>query len=84
MEISYILGITGSILVTVAYIPQTVRTIRTKRTRDLSLYWLVILTVGLWMYLAYGISIDSMPVMISSGAGGVLVTILMVYKLIYK
>jgi MtN3 and saliva related transmembrane protein len=84
MEISYILGITGSILVTVAYIPQTVKTIKTRHTKDLSLYWLVILTIGLWLYFVYGIAINSTPVMISSGAGGVLVAILTVYKLIYK
>jgi MtN3 and saliva related transmembrane protein len=84
MEISYILGLSGSIFVTVAYIPQTVHTIRTRHTKDLSLYWLIILAIGLWMYAVYGISINSIPVIISSGAGGVLVTILLALKLIYK
>ena len=84
MEITYALGLIGSIMVTVAYVPQTVKTLRTRHTKDLSFAWLLILFLGLAMYSVYGIAIDSIPVIISSGAGSILVLILLVCKLLYK
>ncbi|MCL5092033.1 MAG: PQ-loop domain-containing transporter, partial [Candidatus Marsarchaeota archaeon] len=72
-----------SILVTIAYVPQAIKTVSTKHTKDLSLAWLLILAVGLFMYLAYGIWISSIPVMFSSGFGFILVAILLAYKLRY-
>ncbi len=83
MEVYYILGLAGSILVTIAYVPQTIKTVLTKHTKDLSLAWLFILTVGLFMYSIYGIWISSTPVIFSSGSGFILVFILLVYKLRY-
>ena len=83
MEVYYILGLAGSILVTIAYVPQTIKTVLTKHTKDLSLAWLFILTVGLFMYSIYGIWISSTPVIFSSGFGFILVLTLLVYKLRY-
>jgi MtN3 and saliva related transmembrane protein len=79
----YFLGLAGSIIVTVSYLPQTLKTIRTKSTRDLSLSWLGALTVGLVLYTSYGISISSAPVVLSSGVGGALVIVLLAYKIKY-
>ena len=84
MEITYLLGLIGSILVTVAYIPQTAKTLMTRHTKDLSFSWLLILTAGLLMYTVYGIAISSIPVIISSAIGGLLVIILLIFKVIYK
>ncbi|MCL5093454.1 MAG: PQ-loop domain-containing transporter [Candidatus Marsarchaeota archaeon] len=83
MEAYYIIGLAGSILVTIAYVPQTLKTVLTKHTKDLSLAWLLILAVGLFMYSAYGIWISSIPVIFSSGFGFILVFILLIYKLRY-
>ncbi len=84
MEISYILGLIGSVVVTVAYIPQTIKTMATKHTKDLSLPWLFSLSTGLILYSVYGFSISSLPVIISSGFGAVLALILLAYKIRYK
>jgi len=84
MIIAYLLGLFGSILITIAYLPQTIKTIKTRHTKDLSFYWLIILTIGLWMYAVYGFSIMSIPVIFSSAVSGILVTILLILKIIYK
>ena len=81
MEAYYIIGLAGSILVTIAYVPQTVKTVLTKHTKDLSLAWLLILAVGLFMYSVYGIWISSIPVIFSSGFGFILVFTLLICKL---
>ena len=83
MEAYYIIGLAGSILVTIAYVPQTLKTVLTKHTKDLSLAWLLILAVGLFMYSAYGIWISSIPVIFSSGFGFILVFTLLICKLRY-
>ena len=79
----YFLGLAGSIIVTVSYLPQTIKTVRTKSTGDLSLGWLSALTAGLVLYTSYGISISSIPVIISSGVGGALAIVLLAYKIRY-
>ena len=83
MEVYYLLGLAGSILVTIAYVPQAIKTVSTKHTKDLSLAWLSILAVGLFLYSIYGIWISSIPVILSSGFGFILVAILLAYKLRY-
>ena len=55
-----------------------------RHAKDLSFSWLLILTAGLLMYTVYGIAISSIPVIISSAIGGLLVIILLIFKVIYK
>ncbi len=79
-----LIGLAASALVTVAYIPEVVKTIRAKHTRDLSLAWIVILDAGQLLFLIYGNAIGSLPLIISGSAGVLMMTIMLVYKLMYK
>lgn len=79
-----IIGLIASIIVTIAYIPQTIKTIRTRKTRGLSLPWLIILDSGLILYTVYGIFISAIPVILSSLGGATLIAILLAYKIRYK
>lgn len=83
MELITLVGLTASILVTVAYIPEVVKTIRTKETRDLALSWIVTLDLGQVLYLIYSLAIMNIPVIITSSSGVVTCTILLVYKMKY-
>jgi len=78
------IGLIASLLVTVAYIPEAIRTVRTRHTRDISLSWVAILDAGQILYLVYGFLIASLPIMLSSGFGVLLTSILVSYKLRYK
>ncbi|MDE1871643.1 MAG: hypothetical protein KGI06_05400 [Candidatus Micrarchaeota archaeon] len=77
----FVIGIIASILVTVAYIPEAVKAIRTRETRDLSSYWLIIANVGSAFYLVYGFMLHSIPIIISSAASVLLISILIVCKI---
>lgn len=79
-----IIGMIASILVTVAYIPEVVKTVKARHTRDLSLAWIVMLDVGQLLFLIYGIAIASIPLMFSGGSGVVMMSIMLTYKLMYK
>ncbi len=79
-----VLGLIASILVSLAYVPQVIKTIRTKKTRDLSVHWISVLSLGLFLYGIYGFLVRSIPVILSSFAGVVLAAILLAYKIRYK
>ena len=53
------IGYIAAILTTVAYIPQTVKVLRDKNTKSLSLGMYLMITSGIIMWLIYGIMIVS-------------------------
>lgn len=56
-----LLGLTAGIITSVAALPQVVKTIRTRSTRDLSLWQPMLLTVGVTMWMVYGFMIGDVP-----------------------
>jgi MtN3 and saliva related transmembrane protein len=59
-------GYTAAAMTTLAFVPQAWKTIRTKDTRSISLGMYVVFTAGIAMWLVYGISLDSMPMILSN------------------
>ena len=56
-----LLGFTAGLITSVAALPQVFRTIRTRSTRDLSLWQPALLTVGVGLWLVYGLQIGDVP-----------------------
>ena len=81
-----IIGLAASALVTVSYIPEVIKTVKSKHTRDLSLSWIVILDAGQLLFLIYGFGLTppSIPLIISGGAGVIMMSIMLADKLRYK
>lgn len=61
------LGFLAGVLTTIAFLPQVARTWRTRKTDDLSLVMLVMLTVGVGLWIIYGVLIGSLPLIASNG-----------------
>lgn len=61
-----ILGITAGTLTTVAFIPQLAKTLKSKSTGDLSWGMVLTFTIGVLLWLIYGIWIDSLPVILAN------------------
>lgn len=59
-------GFAAAVLTTISFIPQAVRTIRTKDTRGISLGMYVMFTVGVALWLAYGVVLMSWPMILSN------------------
>ena len=81
MDYIFALGLVAGTLTSLAYLPQAVRVIRTKRTRDLSLLWLLVLAAGLSAWLVYGLLIGSLPLVLSNVVTLALVAVILAYKL---
>lgn len=59
-------GFAAAVLTTISFIPQAVRTIRTKDTRGISLGMYVMFTVGVAFWLAYSLVLMSWPMILSN------------------
>ena len=79
-----ILGLTAAALTTFAYLPQSVKTIRTKHTKDLSLLTIVMLEIGLICWLIYGLMIVSIPIIAANTLSILLMTVILIMKIRYK
>lgn len=75
------LGMVAAALTTLAYLPQSVHTIRTRSTGDLSLKMLVLLTGGLVLWIVYGFYIVSLPLIAANVVTVALVAPILYFKL---
>ena len=77
------LGYAAAALTTTSFIPQAVMTIRTRNARGISRGMYIIFTVGVAFWLAYGIAIDSWPMILANTATLALALTILVLKLRY-
>ncbi len=66
MDGAMILGLTAGTLTTVAFIPQLAKALKSKSTGDLSWGMVLTFTIGVLLWLIYGIWIDSLPVILAN------------------
>lgn len=59
-------GYIAAVMTTLAFVPQAVKTIRSKDTRSISLGMYVVFTIGIGFWLVYGISLGSVPMILSN------------------
>jgi MtN3 and saliva related transmembrane protein len=77
-------GYIAACLSTASFIPQAVMTWKRKRAEGVSLGMYVILTLGLVLWLAYGVMMDAWPVIISNLVTLGLTIFIMTMKIVYK
>jgi MtN3 and saliva related transmembrane protein len=70
-----VVGILAAALTSISFIPQLVKGYRTKRMDDVSAEMLLLLTLGLFLWLLYGIHIDDY-IVIGSNVFGILTLLL--------
>ena len=66
MTITTLLGLTGGTLTSIGFIPQIVKGIKTKKMNDVSLIQYIILTAGMCFWLAYGILLKEIPIILAN------------------
>jgi len=63
MEDDEIIGYVGGVLLAITSIPQIYRTLKTKKTDDLSIYFIFLQIITCIFFLTYGILINANPIM---------------------
>jgi MtN3 and saliva related transmembrane protein len=79
-----ILGYLAAFCTTISFLPQAIRVIKTKHTKDLSLLMYSILNVGIVLWLIYGIAIGAWPIIIANLITIVLTLTILYLKIRYK
>ena len=77
------LGYFAGILVVMSLLPQTIKSWRTKSTRDISLLRYVIYVFGLILWVSYAVVIENGPVAVMNTIGLVLACSILCLKLMY-
>jgi MtN3 and saliva related transmembrane protein len=75
------IGYIAACCTTLCWLPQAIRTIRTKDTKAISLLTQGVFAVGIALWLVYGIALDSWPVILSNIVTLPLVLIVVAMKL---
>ena len=60
------IGLVAGALTSFAAVPQVLRTWRTRHARDISIWQPVILTVGMLLWLAYGLLLGDIPLIVAN------------------
>lgn len=61
------MGAVAAVLTTTSFLPQVAKTWRTRSAADFSWIWLSFFSIGLFLWLLYGIANQSVPLMAANG-----------------
>jgi MtN3 and saliva related transmembrane protein len=75
------LGYVAATLTTLAFVPQALKTIRTRDTRGISLGMYVVFTIGVVFWFGYGLVLGSWPMIVSNAITFVLASVILAMKL---
>jgi len=81
MESSEIVGLAAGFFATLSFLPQVIKSYKSKSTKDLSWGWLAAFTLGVLLWLTYGLMINSTPVILANIATISLLFVLIFLKL---
>ncbi|MBD1861659.1 MULTISPECIES: SemiSWEET transporter [Trichocoleus] len=84
MEFTTTLGLIAGSLTTIAYLPQLIKTWKSKSADDLSWSMLITLCVGIVLWLVYGSYVHDIPVICANVVTLILSSIILGLKIRYK
>jgi len=79
-----LLGLVAGAFTTIAFLPQVLKTWRSRSAKDLSLGMFSIFTLGVAMWLVYGFMINDLPVILANVVTLILASTLLFFKLRWK
>jgi len=83
METFTIIGLLAGTFTTLAFLPQVIKTLKLKETKDLSLWMYIILCTGVFLWLVYGLLIKDLPIIAANSISLILAVIILSSKLKY-
>jgi MtN3 and saliva related transmembrane protein len=78
-----VLGFAAAFCTTAAFVPQLMRVLRTRSARDISLPTFFLFSIGVLLWLLYGVYTGSRPIIASNGVTLVLSISILILKLRY-
>jgi MtN3 and saliva related transmembrane protein len=84
MNFTQILGMVAGSCTTVAFLPQVIKTWKTRSAKDLSLGMFTLFCTGVFLWLIYGIRMNDVPVISANLVTLLLASTLLVFKIWFK
>jgi len=75
------IGVLAGICTTGSLLPQVIKTIKRRNTKDISLLMYVLLTIGVLLWVIYGLLIGEFPIVIANGISLLLTVSVLVLKI---
>ncbi|HEY8355132.1 MAG TPA: SemiSWEET transporter [Methylophilaceae bacterium] len=76
-----LIGFAAAVLTTIAFVPQVIKVLRTRSTRDVSTGMYALFTTGVALWLGYGILVGSWPVILANAVTLLLAGMVLVLKI---
>lgn len=77
------LGVVAATCTTLSFVPQAIKTIRTRETHGISLWMYVVFTFGVACWFGYGLFLHSWPMIVSNLVTFALAATILILKLRY-
>jgi len=84
MDSVTVIGLVAGTFTTISFFPQLIRVCKTRSTRDISLWMFLLFTIGVLLWLIYGIYLLQWPVILSNLLTLISAVIILIFKLKYK
>ncbi|MFA5995774.1 MAG: SemiSWEET transporter [Patescibacteria group bacterium] len=81
MNIITIIGTLAAGCTTISFLPQAIKTIKTRETKDISLLMYVLFIIGITLWLVYGVLLHEWPIIIGNSITFVLAFIVLRLKI---
>ena len=79
-----LIGIMATVFAVSSSIPQIIKSIRTRKTDDVSIWLVIVLIIGLSLWVVYGIGINDLVIIIANSIAVCINTILLILKIKYS
>ena len=77
-------GYFAAILTTLAFLPQLIKTFKTKKAEDVSLITLIMFLTGVLSWIIYGYKISSTPILIANIITFILNLLILIFKITFS
>ena len=77
-------GYFAAILTTLAFLPQLIKTLKTKKAEDVSLTTLIMFLTGVLSWIIYGYKISSTPILIANIITFILNLLILIFKITFS
>ncbi|MDT9545799.1 MAG: SemiSWEET transporter [Chlorobium sp.] len=78
------LGYAAGLITTLALLPQAIKILSTRQTRDISLVWAIAMNTGIILWLLYGLAQGDLPMIAANSLSLILLMLILGLKLRYR
>ena len=79
-----VLGLAAAVCTTASFVPQVIKTIKSRHAKDLSLVMYIVLTFGLFLWLVYGLLLRDIPLVAANSISCTLSFIILYLKIRHR